>query len=110
MRLSRGKAFSCLVVALLVTCASCNQHKAVSVTIDRNGPLEVKIPDRGVYTGAFIDFGDAEDEVALEMIEDFGARKLQIENASRFVETFDWSARQHEYLELVDRLTKNTLA
>ena len=46
----------------------------------------------------------------LEMIENFGARKLQIENASRFVETFDWSARQHEYLELVDRLTKNTLA
>jgi glycosyltransferase involved in cell wall biosynthesis len=46
----------------------------------------------------------------LEMIEKPEARKLQIEIANRFVETFDWSVRQHEYLELVDRLTRNTLA
>jgi glycosyltransferase involved in cell wall biosynthesis len=45
----------------------------------------------------------------LEMIENSEARKLQIEIANRFVETFDWSARQHEYLELVDRFTRNTL-
>ena len=29
------------------------------------------IPDHGVYTGAFMDFGDAEDDVTLETIEDF---------------------------------------
>jgi hypothetical protein len=29
------------------------------------------IPDHGAYTGAFMDFGDAEDDVTLEMIEDF---------------------------------------
>ena len=46
----------------------------------------------------------------LEMILNSEARKLQIETANRFVETFDWSVRQHEYLELVDRLTRNTLA
>src|SRR6266852_6563094 len=46
----------------------------------------------------------------LEMIENSEARKLQIEIANRFVETFDWSVRQHEYLELVDRLTRNTPA
>jgi glycosyltransferase involved in cell wall biosynthesis len=46
----------------------------------------------------------------LEMIEKSEARKQQIENANRFVETFDWSVRQHEYLELVDQLTRNTPA
>ena len=46
----------------------------------------------------------------LEMIEKSEARKLQIEIANRFVAAFDWSVRQHEYLELVDRLTRNTLA
>ncbi len=46
----------------------------------------------------------------LEMIENSEARKLQIEIANRFVESFDWSVRQQEYLELVDRLTRNTLA
>jgi beta-mannanase len=71
MRLSRGKALSCLLIALLVACASCKQHTAAPVAVDRNGSVDVRIPDRGVYTGAFIDFGDAEDEVALEMIEDF---------------------------------------
>src|SRR5947209_258163 len=71
MRRSTGKVFSCSIVALLVACASCKQDKGAVMVIDRNGPVEVKIPDRGVYTGAFIDFGDAEDEVALEMIEEF---------------------------------------
>jgi hypothetical protein len=34
-------------------------------------PVEVVIPDHGAYTGAFMDFGDAEDDVTLETIEDF---------------------------------------
>ena len=71
MRLSRDKALPSSIIALLVACASCKQHRIASVTIDRNGPVEVRIPEGGVYTGAFIDFGDAEDEVALEMVEDF---------------------------------------
>ena len=35
------------------------------------GALEVVLPEHGAYTGAFIDFGDAEDEVTVEMIEEF---------------------------------------
>jgi len=40
-----------------------------------------------------------------EMILNPQARQQQIENATRFVETIDWSAKQHEYLELVERLS-----
>jgi glycosyltransferase involved in cell wall biosynthesis len=40
----------------------------------------------------------------LEMIENPAACQRQIENANRFVESLDWTAKQHEYLELVDRL------
>jgi glycosyltransferase involved in cell wall biosynthesis len=40
----------------------------------------------------------------LEMIKNPVARQRQIENASRFVDTVDWSSKQHEYLELIDRL------
>jgi hypothetical protein len=39
--------------------------------VDANGPVDVVIPDHGAYTGAFMDFGDAEDDVTLETIEDF---------------------------------------
>ena len=47
-----------------------SRHAAVS-QVDPNGPVEVVIPDHGAYTGAFMDFGDAEDDVTLETIEDF---------------------------------------
>jgi hypothetical protein len=49
--------------------ASC--HKTPVATVDPNGRVEVVIPEHGVYTGAFMDFGDAEDDVGLETIEDF---------------------------------------
>jgi hypothetical protein len=39
--------------------------------IDPNAPVEVVMPERGAYTGAFIDFGGEEDDVTLESIEDF---------------------------------------
>ena len=48
----------------------CREHAAVA-RVDPNGPVEVVIPEHGVYTGAFMDFGDAEDDVTLETIEDF---------------------------------------
>ncbi|HEY1581893.1 MAG TPA: glycosyl hydrolase [Chthoniobacterales bacterium] len=59
--------------ALAVICFSlgCGKPAAVAPSIDRNGPVEVVLPERGAYTGAFIDFGEAEDEVALETIEGF---------------------------------------
>ena len=39
--------------------------------VDPNGPVEVVIPEHGGYTGAFMDFGDEEDDVTLDSIEDF---------------------------------------
>ncbi len=39
--------------------------------IDPNSPVEVVIPEHGAYTGAFMDFGDEEDDVSLETIEEF---------------------------------------
>ena len=57
-----------LGVALLL--AGCKKPSATAA-VDPNGQVEVVIPEHGVYTGAFMDFGDAEDDVTLETIEDF---------------------------------------
>src|SRR5947209_15677816 len=58
------------LMALSLVLFGCRKHVAV-VQVDPNGPVEVVIPDHGAYTGAFMDFGDEEDDVRLEMIEDF---------------------------------------
>src|SRR5213082_482827 len=51
---------------------SCNKTpSSQNAQIDPNGPVEVAVPEHGAYTGAFMDFGDEEDDVTLEMIEDF---------------------------------------
>jgi len=49
---------------------SCQKHD-VPLTIDPNGAVEVVLPEHGVYTGAYVDFGDEEDDVSLETIEEF---------------------------------------
>lgn len=69
----RPWAFGFFYVAMsILGVASCQRHSGLTnVTIDPNTPVEVVIPEHGIYTGAFIDFGDEEDDVALEMIEDF---------------------------------------
>src|SRR5436853_5132860 len=51
--------------------ASCKKPGLTNARIDPNGPVEVVAPEHGAYTGAFMDFGDEEDDVSLEMIEDF---------------------------------------
>ena len=58
------------LVVLSLVLTACREHASVA-RVDPNGPVEVVIPDHGVYTGAFMDFGDAEDDVTLETIEDF---------------------------------------
>jgi beta-mannanase len=60
-------------VIFFITCGglvSC-EKATTSSHINPNGPVEVVIPEHGAYTGAFMDFGDEEDDVTLEMIEDF---------------------------------------
>src|SRR6266581_155257 len=59
-----------LLVAAIVL-AACQRRDLTSSKIDPNGPVEVVVPEHGAYTGAFMDFGDEEDDVTLEMIEDF---------------------------------------
>ena len=60
-----------IAVLLLCLLAGCKKS-APTVHVDPNGPVEIGLPERGAYTGAFMDFGDEEDDVTLEMIEDFG--------------------------------------
>lgn len=35
------------------------------------GPRQLVVPDKGAYTGAYVDFGDSEDDVTLEQIQNF---------------------------------------
>jgi hypothetical protein len=65
-------AFAVVVVAIASSfpLAGCNKHVSV-LHVDPNGSVEVVIPEHGAYTGAFMDFGDEEDDVTLETIEDF---------------------------------------
>jgi len=58
------------LVGLSFALIGCREHVAVA-QVDPNGPVEVVIPERGLYTGAFMDFGDEEDDVSLEVIEEF---------------------------------------
>src|SRR2546425_346798 len=51
--------------------ASCKKPGLTNAGIDPNGPVEVVIPEHGAYTGAYLDFGDEEDDVSLETIEEF---------------------------------------
>ena len=58
-------------VLFLLLLVSCKKSGLENARIDPNGPVEIVIPEHGAYTGAFMDFGDEEDDVTLEMIEDF---------------------------------------
>ena len=61
------------VIFLIAGCGlvSCKKAALPNSHVDPNGPVEVLPPEHGAYTGAFMDFGDEEDDVTLEMIEDF---------------------------------------
>jgi hypothetical protein len=60
-------------VIFLCACGVSNSCKrtAPQAKVDPNGPVEIVLPEHGAYTGAFMDFGDTEDEVTLEVVEDF---------------------------------------
>lgn len=45
--------------------------KPAPVLPDSNAAQQLVVPEHGAYTGAFVDFGDTEDDVTLEQIESF---------------------------------------
>jgi len=56
------------VAALALLGASCGKGPPAPRA---DGPESLLVPETGAYTGAFIDFGDTEDDVTVENIEDF---------------------------------------
>ena len=61
-----------LVSALVFT--GCREQPAASASQPSQAPspaLQLVIPERGAYTGAYLDFGEAEDDVTFEQIEAF---------------------------------------
>jgi beta-mannanase len=62
--------FISLLVALTTILSACRENVATK-KLDPNAPVAVVIPQHGAYTGAFIDFGEAEEDVTLETIEGF---------------------------------------
>src|SRR5258707_13781464 len=75
LRTSRTRMRTFFVVIVVVVASSlaligCRRGMVVA-HVDPNEPVEVVIPERDAYTGAFMDFGDEEDDVTLETIEDF---------------------------------------
>ena len=61
MRIDSGLGFVVVLVGLSLVPIGCRQ-RVTAVQVDRNGPVEVVTPEHGAYTGAFMDFGDAEDD------------------------------------------------
>jgi beta-mannanase len=58
-------------LALLFVFAGCGKQVATTPPLRPNEPVEVVLPEHGTYTGAYVDFGEAEDSVALETLENF---------------------------------------
>ncbi len=58
------------LLAALFPLAACTRE-AAPVSSKPTAKSHLVIPDYGVYTGAYVDFGDSEDNVTLEGIEDF---------------------------------------
>jgi beta-mannanase len=69
----RHSLFAILIAVTCLVVDGCRKKPPVTAGTDPNGPVEVVIPEHGAYTGAFMDFGDEEDDVTLETIEDFEA-------------------------------------
>jgi hypothetical protein len=64
-----GTGFGMLVLCCFLL--GCQKRATVMPSPNPRSPVEVVLPEEGAYTGAFIDFGEAEDAVALETIEEF---------------------------------------
>ena len=63
------ESFAIISLVMMASFLLCACHKRAAAK--QPGAGEVVIPEHGAYTGAFMDFGDEEDDVSLEVIEDF---------------------------------------
>jgi hypothetical protein len=63
--------FSTVLAALLLACLGAGCTTQDADTASREPPLESIFPAHGAYAGAYIDFGQTEDDVTLDMIEEF---------------------------------------
>jgi Glycosyl hydrolase family 26 len=61
--------FTVVMLSSLVL-AGCHRPLAIPAS-DPDAPVEVVIPEHGAYAGAFIDFGETEEDVTLDTIEQF---------------------------------------
>src|SRR5947207_15750425 len=68
---SRTQSLRTVIFLTLIALASACHQRNKSNRSDNNEYVEVMVPEHGAYTGAFIDFGEAEEDVTLEGIEDF---------------------------------------
>lgn len=69
--------------------------------------------DRYYFDDSVVRFfrGGEEEDLArsmVELIRNPQQRQTMVRNATKFVEKMDWTAKRHEYLELVDRLASST--
>jgi hypothetical protein len=72
VRILRHLAATAAVCALCFGLTNCRKPVSAA-SVQKTEPVALAIPAQGKYTGAYIDFGDTEDDVTLEGIEDFEA-------------------------------------
>jgi beta-mannanase len=60
-----------LVILVFFALAAGCGRSSKAPHLDANAPVHVVIPAHGAYSGAYLDFGDEEDDVRLETIEEF---------------------------------------
>ncbi|KAF0189748.1 MAG: hypothetical protein FD168_46 [Desulfobulbaceae bacterium] len=65
----RVPGFVALFFCALVCCAGCRQKEAV--VVKEEGPRELVMPAVGAYAGAYVDFGEGEDDVTYDAIAGF---------------------------------------
>ena len=63
--------YSSFVISFLSLFLSACSKRPTLPTVSADISQQLVVPDHGAYTGAYIDFGDEEDDVTLEAIENF---------------------------------------
>ena len=69
-RASKSECLFWILSPVLLLITAC-QPTSTSETNSQLATQQLQVPPQGAYTGAYIDFGDTEDEVTLEGIENF---------------------------------------